>query len=118
VVGFLSRDIGIADDPLSLSQYPRQWGTTDSGLNWAELTKPLDNTRLTSHGRGMEALAIKGIEVPVGGPTKTHRPFEHRIEHRREIAGRRIDDLQYLSARGLLSERLVSFGSAFGKLTF
>jgi len=33
MVGFLLRGIGIADEPLSLSQYPRQWTTTAfSGL--------------------------------------------------------------------------------------
>ena len=33
---------------------------------------------------------------------QTHRFFEHRIEHRRKIAGRGIDDLQHLGGRGLL----------------
>jgi len=28
--------------------------------------------------------------------------FEHRVEHRGEVAGRGIDDLQYLGGRGLL----------------
>ncbi len=28
--------------------------------------------------------------------------FEHRVEHRREVAGRGIDDLQHLGGRGLL----------------
>src|SRR5271169_4717368 len=31
---------------------------------------------------------------------------EHRIEYRREVAGRRIDDLQHLGGGGLLVERL------------
>ena len=43
--------------------------------------------------------------------------FQYRIEHWREVAGRGIDDLQYLGGRGLLSERLVALGSALGKLT-
>jgi hypothetical protein len=29
---------------------------------------------------------------------KANRLFEHRLKHRREIAGRGIDDLQYLTA--------------------
>jgi len=35
----------------------------------------------------------------------------------RTSAGRRIDDLQYLGGRGLPPQRLVTLGSAFGKLT-
>jgi hypothetical protein len=34
--------------------------------------------------------------------------LQYRVEYRREIAGRRIDDLQHLGGRGLLSERLDS----------
>ena len=45
------------------------------------------------------------------------RLLEDRVEYRREVAGRGIDDLQHLGGRGLLLERLVTLGSAFGKLT-
>jgi hypothetical protein len=38
------------------------------------------------------------------------RLFKHCIEHWREVAGRRIDDLQYLGGRGLLRQRLARFG--------
>jgi len=38
------------------------------------------------------------------------RLFQDRIEHRREIAGRGIDDLQYLGGRGLLLQRLARLG--------
>ena len=38
--------------------------------------------------------------------------FEHRVEHRSEIAGRRIDDLQHLGGRHLLFQRLVTLGGA------
>jgi hypothetical protein len=44
--------------------------------------------------------------------------FEHRVEHRREIARRGIDDLQHLGARGLPPQRFVPLGCALGKLTF
>ena len=39
-----------------------------------------------------------------------HRLFQHRIEHRRQIAGRGIDHLQHLGGRGLLLQRLALFG--------
>ncbi len=36
---------------------------------------------------------------------KLHRLFEHGFEHRRERAGRRIDDLQHLGGGCLLLQR-------------
>jgi len=36
--------------------------------------------------------------------------IEHRVEHGREIAGRGIDDLQYLGGRGLLLRELIALG--------
>ena len=38
------------------------------------------------------------------------RLLQHRVEHRREVAGRAIDDLQYLGGRGLLLQRLARLG--------
>jgi len=38
------------------------------------------------------------------------RLFEDRVENRNEVAGRGIDDLQYLSNRLLLLQRLAQFG--------
>jgi hypothetical protein len=40
-----------------------------------------------------------------------------RSEPRGKVAGRAVDDLQYLRCRGLLHERLVTLGFALGKLT-
>ena len=45
------------------------------------------------------------------------KPAPSVAEDRREIAGRGVDDLQYLDGGGLLSERLVALGSALGKPT-
>jgi hypothetical protein len=58
--------------------------------------------------------------------------LQYRVEHRSEVAGRAVDDLQDLGGCGLLVVslitldrplsqlllRFVPFGSAFGKLTF
>jgi hypothetical protein len=49
--------------------------------------------------------------------TQAVRLVEDRIEHWREIAGRRVDDLQHLGARGLLGKRLITLGFALGKLS-
>src|SRR6516165_12687137 len=37
---------------------------------------------------------------------ESHRPVEHRVEYRHEIAGRGVNDLQYLGGRGLLLQCL------------
>jgi len=44
------------------------------------------------------------------------RLFQHRIEHRGEIAGRRIDDLQHLGHRALAGERFVTLGAGLFQL--
>ena len=45
------------------------------------------------------------------GVAQPDRLFEHRVEHRGEIAGRGIDDLQDLGGRGLLVQRLAGLGN-------
>jgi len=49
-------------------------------------------------------------ENPKGGVTQPHRLFEHCVEHRREVAGQGIDDLQHLGGGGLLLQRLARLG--------
>ena len=44
------------------------------------------------------------------------RLFEDRVEHRREVAGRGVDDLQNLGGGGLARERFVALGRARSKL--
>jgi len=65
----------------------------------------------------MVTLAVVRPENAKSSLAETGRLFEHRVEHRREIAGRGIDDLQYLCGRSLLFERLVTLGFALDKLT-
>ena len=48
--------------------------------------------------------------------TQPHRLFEHRVEHRGEVAGRGIDDLQDLGGRGLPLQCLVALGAALVEL--
>ena len=47
-------------------------------------------------------LAIENPQVAERGFAEMHRLFEHRVENRGEVAGRGIDDLQYLGGCGLL----------------
>jgi hypothetical protein len=54
------------------------------------------------HRRRPEALAIEGAQYAESSLGKADPLFEHCVEDRREVAGRGIDDLQYLGGRGLL----------------
>ncbi len=58
--------------------------------------------------------AVKAVEHAEGRLAEMHGFFEHGVEHGREVAGRGVDDLQYLGGRGLLLERLALFGEAPG----
>ena len=68
------------------------------------------------HATGMKVFAVERSKLPKARLAKPRRLFEDRIEHRREVAGRGIDDLQDLGGRGLSRQRLVALGSALGKL--
>src|SRR5215469_671367 len=59
---------------------------------------------------GFENLPLHLGEKATLRLAEAHCLFEHRIEYGREVARRRVDDLQYLGGRGLLSERLVALG--------
>ena len=48
--------------------------------------------------------------MPKAALAQPHCLFQHRVEHRREIAGRGVDDLQHLGGRGLLLQCLARLG--------
>jgi hypothetical protein len=64
-----------------------------------------------------KALAIVSQQGAVVGTAEDVRLFQNRVERRREIAGRGIDDLQYLGGRGLLLKRFSKFSLTLGKPT-
>jgi len=66
--------------------------------------------RSAAQCRDMEALAVIDSQMPVRGIAQPHRLFEHRAKDWGKIAGRGIDNLQYLSGRGLLLQRLARLG--------
>jgi hypothetical protein len=55
-------------------------------------------------------IAVDEPECATVGVAQPCRLFHDRIEHRREVAGRSIDDLQHFRGRGLLGDRLVALG--------
>src|SRR5215471_12422254 len=79
---------------------------------------PIGKLRVALCSDEMEALAIPGSEKAKGCFTQPQRLLQHCVEYRREVTGRRVDDLQHLRGRSLAGERLVAFRVADGKLTF
>ena len=59
---------------------------------------------------GRKSLAIVGAKLAERSAAQPHRLFQHRVEHRRQIAGRGVDHLQHLGGRGLLLQRLALLG--------
>src|SRR5215470_198816 len=57
-----------------------------------------------------EVLAVVKKQASEFGPAEGVRLIQDRVKHRRQIARRRIDDLQDLSGRGLLLQRLARLG--------
>jgi hypothetical protein len=62
-------------------------------------------------------LAVIERQRAEGRLTQPQCLFEYRLEHRRKVAGRGIDDLQDLGGRGLLIERLITFRGALFQLS-
>ena len=65
----------------------------------------------------MSLLALDPPYVSVVGLAQAQRLVQYCVEHRCEITGRGIDDLQHLGGRGLPLQRLVAFDFALRKLT-
>src|SRR5215831_19607266 len=82
----------IVDRPVSTAQLAgkRLWRATDR--NCAKI------------------FAIEKLQAADDNCAKAVSLFQDRFKYRREVAGRGIDDLQYLSGRGLLLQRLARLG--------
>jgi hypothetical protein len=81
------------------------------------LTHPSNVFRIAVPSHEMETLAIKRCQATVGSAAQSQCFLEHCLEYWGEVAGRGVDDLQDLGGRGLPLQRLVTLGSAIGKLT-
>src|SRR6516165_2821490 len=73
--------------------------------------------RVAMHRGRTESLTVPKSQGSKRRSAQAVRLLQDRVEHRREIAGRGIDNLQDLRGRRLLLQRLVTLCSAFGKLT-
>src|SRR5262249_26702075 len=61
-------------------------------------------------GHGPKTLAVPGHQEADGNFAETMRLLQYRLEHRLEVAGRAVDDLQDLGGCGLLLQRLARLG--------
>jgi hypothetical protein len=77
-------------------------------------TDKLGQSNRNTMGRDYSIMCLLvGCKDAKSGSAQAHRLFEHRVEHGHKIAGRGVDDLQYLGGRGLLLQRLITFGFEF-----
>jgi hypothetical protein len=74
-------------------------------------------SRFSPNRDSAKSLTLRDEKLAEFRPAKAHGPFKHRVEDRRQVARRRIDDLQDLSGRGLLPTRFCKFSLTLGKLT-
>src|SRR4051794_6380409 len=77
----------------------------------AVLSCPLVKIGMTPRRDELEEFAVVLRDIAEARIAQPHSLFEHRVEYRREVAGRRIDDPQHLGRRGLLFERLARLGN-------
>src|SRR5262249_5841562 len=63
--------------------------------------------------RAPKKFAVVSEEDAVFGTAEAVRLVQYRIEDGLKVAGRGVDNLQYLGGRALLSERLVALRCAF-----
>src|SRR5438552_1722214 len=66
--------------------------------------------RHAAHRDSAKLTALIKLKRAKRDAAEPHRLVEDRIEHRREVTGRRIDYAQHLCGSGLLFEGLVRFG--------
>ena len=65
---------------------------------------------VTAPGGSAKHDAVKSHQLTEGCSAEAQRLLEHRIEHRQEIAGRGIDNLQYLGRRSPLLQCFARLG--------
>jgi len=66
--------------------------------------------RISVHRYGADFLTVEAEDRAAIRIAKAVRLLQYRIEYRRQIARRGVDDLQYFGGRGLLLQRLTRLG--------
>src|SRR3954466_3092429 len=78
---------------------------------WRSCQEVMQCGRTAAPSDAVEILAVISRHQAECALAQPQRLFQHRAEHRGEVAGRGVDDLQHLGGRGLLLQRLTRFGN-------
>jgi hypothetical protein len=109
-ITLIARRIGKMDNPFARYDSSQQ-GSVTVRPDGTTLPDPIAKLRVAVYGTKMEAFTVPGSENTKGRLAQARCLFQHRLEHRREVAGRAVDDLQYLGGRRLLFQRLARLGN-------
>src|SRR5215469_1691394 len=96
------------DERLALTQAGSDWRASRGGIAFSERGIGCWDP---ASGNSTGFLAVNNGHEAERRSAQPHRLVEHRVKHRGEIAGRRIDDAEHLGGRGLLFESLAGFGN-------
>jgi len=75
-----------------------------------------ERRRHVVHGGEAKLVAIAQIQAPKVCVADTCRVVQHRLEHRRELAGRARDDAQNVRGRGLLLQQFAEIVRTLAQL--
>lgn len=87
-------------------------GLSGGRANGAALLVPFGKIHRAMNRDAKKGFAVEGEQIAVGRFPRRRCSFQHRVEHRLEVAGRGIDDAEHLGGSGLLSARFVELGGA------
>ena len=73
--------------------------------------------RQSTGGYGAKGFAVKKLQCALRNSAERVRLLQNCVKHRREVAGRGVDDLQYVGGRGLPLQSLITLGLALGKFS-
>src|ERR1700730_8199957 len=106
-VAVVGADVGEVDAPLALHD-PRRCAPL--GRPGPKLPPGFDEARIPVGRCSAESFSLADQQPAVRGSAEGVRLLQYRVEHRGEIAGRAVDDMQYLGGGGLLVQRLARLG--------
>src|SRR5215472_10306086 len=96
----------------------RHWLQGTAWADWSPATKKFcKGLGMSTDCDSAKIFTVESHQRAVSGVAQGVRFLQDRIEHREEVAGRRIDDLQYFGSPGLLITRFSKFSLTLGKLT-
>jgi len=108
LISFLGHQIVNLDDVHTFHYPPGHCARIgDYWVTHAEVGK---SDRYSAQRHRFKLPAFVDVQLSKCRLAQMHRFFEHSVEHWREVARRRVDDLQYLGGRGLLLAGLAQFG--------